>query len=362
MPIVAHSKLPSFTRLQQEGEEILDGERAQHQDIRELHIGLLNLMPDAALQPTERQFMRLVGGCNRIAQFYIHPFTLPGVQRSSATQVYIKRYYSDFKTLKEQGLDALIITGANVADRDLSQMPFWGDLTRVLDFAREAVTSTLCACLATHAALRYFHEIVRQPLGGKCCGIYSHTVREAKHPLIRNINTRFDVPHSRFNDVSSEQIEGAGVEVLVASKEAGVHLAVSQDLFRFIYLQGHPEYDRYSLLKEYKRDVGLFIKGLLQEYPAAPWNYFSQEARALLRNYRERVLSSSDPRSVAAEFPEQSLLRKVDNTWADTAKSVFNNWLGTVYQVTNRKRKKPFMEGIDPEDPLGIRHSKPASP
>ena len=132
--------------------------------------------------------------------------------------------------------------------------------------------------------------------------------------------------------------------------------------FRFIYLQGHPEYDRYSLLKEYKRDVGLFIKGLLQEYPAAPWNYFSQEARALLRNYRERVLSSSDPRSVAAEFPEQSLLRKVDNTWADTAKSVFNNWLGTVYQVTNRKRKKPFMEGIDPEDPLGIRHSKPASP
>ena len=362
MPIVAHSKLPSFTRLQQEGEEILDGERAQHQDIRELHIGLLNLMPDAALQPTERQFMRLVGGCNRIAQFYIHPFTLPGVQRSSATQVYIKRYYSDFKTLKEQGLDALIITGANVADRDLSQMPFWDDLTRVLDFAREAVTSTLCACLATHAALRYFHEIVRQPLGGKCCGIYSHTVREAKHPLIRNINTRFDVPHSRFNDVSSEQIEGAGVEVLVASKEAGVHLAVSQDLFRFIYLQGHPEYDRYSLLKEYKRDIGLFIKGLLQEYPAAPWNYFSQEARALLRNYRERVLSSSDPRSVAAEFPEQSLLRKVDNTWADTAKSVFNNWLGTVYQVTNRKRKKPFMEGIDPEDPLGIRHSKPASP
>ena len=263
--------------------------------------------------------------------------------------------------MKKRGLDALVITGANVADRDLSQVPFWDDLTRVFDFARQKVTSTLCACLATHAALQYFHQIVRQPLGGKCCGIYSHTIRQARHPLIRNINTRFDVPHSRYNDVSSDRIEKAGVEVLVASREAGVHLAVSQDLFRFIYLQGHPEYDRYSLLKEYKRDVGLFINGLMERYPAAPLNYFSQEAHTLLRNYRQRVLSSSDPRSLAAEFPEQSLLRNVDNTWADTAKSVFNNWLGMVYQVTNRERKKPFMEGIDPEDPLGIRRSRGTS-
>ena len=77
MPLVAHSDLPSFDRLRQEGQEVLLPGRAEKQDIRELHIGLLNMMPDAALQATERQFLRLVGSCNRIAQFYVHLFTFP---------------------------------------------------------------------------------------------------------------------------------------------------------------------------------------------------------------------------------------------------------------------------------------------
>ena len=79
MPLVAHSKLPTFELLQQQGHEMLSLDRAMHQDIRELHIGFLNMMPDAALQATERQFIRLVGGCNRIAQFYVYPFSLPGL-------------------------------------------------------------------------------------------------------------------------------------------------------------------------------------------------------------------------------------------------------------------------------------------
>jgi homoserine O-succinyltransferase len=43
------------------------------------------------------------------------------------------------------------------------------------------------------------------------------------------------------------------------------------------------------------------------------------------------------------------------NTWHDTAEAVVNNWIGKVYQLTNRDRKLPFMDGIDPEDPLGLR-------
>ena len=59
MPLVAHIDLPTFQRLREEGEEIVDPERASHQDIRELHIGLLNMMPDAALTATEHQFNRI---------------------------------------------------------------------------------------------------------------------------------------------------------------------------------------------------------------------------------------------------------------------------------------------------------------
>ena len=83
MPLVEHLELPTFSRLREQGHEVLPLDRAVHQDIRELHIGFLNMMPDAALVATERQFIRLVGNCNRIAQFYVYPFSLPGLPRGA---------------------------------------------------------------------------------------------------------------------------------------------------------------------------------------------------------------------------------------------------------------------------------------
>ena len=67
MPIVAYSDLPTFDRLRQQGETVLSPDRAAQQDIRELHIGVLNMMPDAALAATERQLFRLIGESNQIA-------------------------------------------------------------------------------------------------------------------------------------------------------------------------------------------------------------------------------------------------------------------------------------------------------
>ena len=100
MPLVAHTPLPSFDRLRRRGQEVLTLSRALSQDIRELHIGLLNMMPDSALEITERQFMRLVGNSNQIAQFYVHPFSVPGLQRSAETQAYIDQYYTTFEQVK----------------------------------------------------------------------------------------------------------------------------------------------------------------------------------------------------------------------------------------------------------------------
>ena len=141
MPLVQHSDLPTFTRLREHGHEVLSLDRAVHQDIRELHIGFLNMMPDSALQATERQFIRLVGSCNRIAQFFVYPFSLPGLKRRAETLDYIERYYSQFEELRANGLDALVITGANVANPTLDQEPFWDPLMEVVDWARSSVAS-----------------------------------------------------------------------------------------------------------------------------------------------------------------------------------------------------------------------------
>ncbi|MCW8925896.1 MAG: homoserine O-succinyltransferase [Xanthomonadales bacterium] len=355
MPLVEHLELPTFSRLREQGHEVMPLERAIHQDIRELHIGFLNMMPDAALGATERQFIRLVGSCNRIAQFYVYPFSLPGLQRSEETLAYIEKYYCDFEDLKAKGLDALIITGANVASPLLDQEPFWQPLMEVVRWADQNVASTLCSCLATHALLKQLYGIDRQPLQQKRWGVYDHRICVPGHPLLRGVNTRFNVPHSRHNDISRQQLEDAGLTVLVESGDGGVHMAVSPDQFRIIFFQGHPEYDLSSLLKEYKRELVRFLAGELDEAPPFPENYFSGQVCGLVRHYLAQVSQAGDDGWELPVFPEPEIKVLLDNTWGDTAKALVANWLGLVYQLTNLERTKQFMDGVDPNDPLGLK-------
>jgi len=185
MPLVEHTALPAFEKLRQRGEKVLTLKQAVHQDIRELHVGLLNMMPDAALIATEIQFMRLIGSCNQIAQFYVHPFTVSGLDRGKESQDYIDHYYSSFEEIKAMGLDALIVTGANVSNPSLDQEPFWEPLKEVITWAQEHVTSVLCSCLATHALVKQLYHIDREPMGSKLWGVYPHRIRHHDHPLLR---------------------------------------------------------------------------------------------------------------------------------------------------------------------------------
>jgi len=354
MPLVEHSNLPTFARLREHGHVVLSLDRAVHQDIRELHIGFLNMMPDSGLQATERQFIRLVGGCNRIAQFFVYPFSLPGLPRGQEALDYIDHYYSKFEDLKEQGLDALIITGANVTNPELDQEAFWSPLIDVVNWAQDNVASILCSCLATHALLKYFHGIERWPLPEKRWGVYNHRVSQPGHPLLREINTRFDVPHSRYNEISRAQLEDAGLTVLAESADGGVHMAVSPDQFRFIYFQGHPEYDINSLLKEYKREVLRFLAGELHEKPPFPAHYFSNDAARTAQRFVEQAIKARSSGKPNPDFLEKEVGPELDNTWGDTAKAIVNNWLGLVYQITNLDRKKQFMSEVDPKDPLSL--------
>ena len=354
MPLVSHNGLPTFERLRESGQTVLETGRAMHQHIRELHIGLLNMMPDAALEATERQFFRLVGESNPIAQFYMHPFTLDQLERGEKARQHIDAYYDTFEQLQRDGLDALIITGANPTHPTLSEEPFYTPLAEVVEWASENVTSTLCSCLATHAVLEARHGQQRRPLGFKRWGVYQHRVVDRSHPLVHDVNTLFQVPHSRFNAISRQQFEEAGLHVLAESEEAGVHLAVSSDRVRFVYFQGHPEYDTVSLLKEYKREVLRYASGERSDYPPFPDYFFLQRERAILDEYQVRLRRALDTGQPMPEFPERLVASRLDNTWHDTAEGIVANWIGLAYQLTHLDRKIPFMDGIDPRDPLGL--------
>ena len=354
MPLVAHNNLPAFERLSDEGLKVLKPNTAVHQDIREMHIGLLNMMPDAALGATERQFFRLIAESNPIAQFLVHPFTIDDIPRGKSAQKHITEFYETFDQVRERGLDALIITGANVIGSDLSEEPFWNALKEVADWAYDNVTSTLCSCLATHAILEFRFKQKREQQETKKWGVYEHRVIDPQHPLVADINTRFDVPHSRWNTVSPEQFEAAGLKILVTGDDGCVHLATSADGIRSVFFQGHPEYDTISLLKEYKRDINGYAIGEIPNYPPLPDNYFGKFAIGVLSEYQSRIDAAVANRLQLPEFPEVLIINHLDNTWHDTACAVVGRWVGLIYQITHHDRDKPFMDDIDINNPLNL--------
>jgi homoserine O-succinyltransferase len=172
--------------------------------------------------------------------------------------------------------------------------------------------------------------------------------------LVTSVNTLFDVPHSRFNEIGRDQFESAGARVLVESDSAGVHLAVSGDGLRLVMFQGHPEYDTVSLLKEYKREVKRYAAGARPDYPPFPENIFSRKSAAVLDEYRHILEHELDRGRPPPELPEARIAESLDNTWRDTAEGVIGNWMGLIYRVTNNDRRIPFMDGVDPDDPLGL--------
>ena len=354
MPLVAHNQLPTFVKLASEGVKVLKPNVAVQQDIRELHIGLLNMMPDAALEATERQFFRLIGESNPIAQFFVHPFSLPEIPRDAQTTEHIQSHYETFEQIKESGLDALIISGATVTELELKNEVFWDALIEVVDWAYDNVTSTLCSCIATHAVLEFRYGQKRKLQNFKKWGVFEHSVLDRSHPLVSGINTRFDVPHSRWNNMFPEQFETAKLKVLAAAENDCIHLATSEDGFRTVFFQGHPEYDTISLLKEYKREVNFFISGQRDQYPPLPVNYFGLFDSALFREHEARVKQAIESNSPVEKFPEALILDRLNNTWHDTACAVVGNWIGLIYQITHKDRHKPFMEGVDPDNPLHL--------
>jgi len=264
----------------------------------------------------------------------------------------VDSYYETFTNIKKVGLDALIITGANVTQTSLSKEPFWEPLIEVVDWAYENDTSTLCSCLATHAVMEFCYKQKRRPLAYKRWGVFSHTVLEQRHPLVLDVNTQFDVPHSRYNEISRPQLEQAGLAILAESEAGGVHMAVSPNQLRMIYFQGHPEYAAISLLKECKREVFRYVKGEREKTPRTPENFFSDEGESIVAAHIEAVVKAMDSSATVPEFPESELLAHIDNTWGDTGKAIVNNWLGLVYQLTSLDRREQFMPGVDPKNPL----------
>lgn len=332
MALVAHSTLPAFETMRSEGARVVRPSDAG--DRPSVAVGLLNLMPDAALRATDRQFIRLVSAVADEMDVWVYPFTVAAEHRGDEARRHIGDHYSSFDVVKEAGLDALIVTGANPAQDRLERETFWSGLGDVLDWASAEVGSVLCSCLATHAVLQKYRGMIRKRLPEKRWGVYSHH-RLMDHPLLDGLGERVEAPHSHWYDVTREEFESVGMTVVLESEEAGVHMAVDDDDF-YVFFQGHPEYDLVSLLKEYRRELGRFWRGERDDYPPVPEHYFSDVAIKRLIEYRPVLEEARRTGSQPLRLDESELLPKESHTWNAEGKVIYRNWLRRIRPTHSR--------------------------
>lgn len=297
MPIKFQSDLPAKRILEDENIFTIDETRALHQDIRPLQIAILNLMPNK--EDTEVQLLRSLS--NTPLQVDVTFLTTGTYVGTHTPTSHLDQFYLTFEDVKKRKFDGLIITGAPVELMEFEGVTYWDELVRIMDWSKTNVTSTLHICWGAQAGLYYHYGIQKRLLDKKMFGVFEHKVLKRKVPFVRGFDDIFFAPHSRYTTVSKEDVmKNEELTILAESEEAGIFMVIAQE-GKHIFVMGHPEYDRISLDKEYKRDIA---KGLTIEMP---------------KNY----------------YPDNSPELRPNLVWRAHANAMYSNWLNYyVYQVT----------------------------
>ncbi|MGH6988927.1 MAG: homoserine O-succinyltransferase MetA [Stellaceae bacterium] len=301
---------------------------------RQIEIGLVNNMPDTALEATERQFIALIEEAAPDLAVRLKLYSLPEVTRGERAAAHMKDRYRPIDALSHAALDALIVTGAEPRAPDLREEPYWRRLTQIVDWAQANTTSTIFSCLAAHAAVLHLDGIARRPLGRKLFGVFAEETAAA-HAFTCDLDL-IATPHSRWNELREAHLAAAGYTILTRSREAGVGMFAKQQDSLLLFIQGHPEYEAETLLREYRRDIGRYLRGEREGFPGRPRHYFGPRASDRIKAYRDRAIILRD-RDYLAEFPIFELRRAVRHVWRPGAVALYRNWLGLLERGKPRR-------------------------
>ena len=297
MPIKIDSNLPARKLLENENVFVMTEERAVSQDIRPLKILILNLMPTKI--ETETQLLRLLS--NSPIQVEAELLQTATHEVKNVSKEHMFKFYKTFDEIKDERFDGMVVTGAPVENMEFEQVDYWDELCRIFEWSKTNVYSSFFICWGAQAALYYKYGLRKYQLDRKMFGVLEHVSLDSFHPLMRGLDDKFWVPHSRHTEVRRGDIALIkDLQILSYSEKAGVHLLSDMECRNF-FSTGHSEYDRDTLAKEYFRDAE---KGLDIDLPE---NYFPD----------------NDP----AKTPEVK--------WRGAANIIFSNWLNYfVYQRT----------------------------
>lgn len=266
MPIITKKGLPVNDILKEEKIQILE-ELADDEKSNLIQIAILNLMP--LKEDTELQLLRKLSTAKKSIKVTF--FNVISYIGTHTNPEHMKKFYSTFEKLKNQKFDGLIITGAPVEQMKFEEVIYWEELTKIIEWSKTNVKSTLYICWGAQAGLYYNYNINKVLMDDKKFGVFKHKINDKYSNLLKKFEEDFKAPHSRHTTVRREDIEKYPELTIVSeSEEAGVFIVENKEKNQ-IFVTGHLEYSVDTLDKEYKRDLS---KGLKIEMPK---NYYKDD-------------------------------------------------------------------------------------
>jgi len=313
-------------------------------------IGLINNMPDGALDATERQFLSLLNSASEGMLVCLSFHALPNVPRGEVGARHVSKCYSSTENLWGKSLDGLIVTGREPLTPNLTDEPYWESLVDVLEWAKNNTNSTIWSCLAAHAALLHMDGIGRIRSNGKYSGVFECD-RISNHPLTADAPSSFKLPHSRWNGLPEDALISCGYSVLTRSADAGVDTFIKQYKSLFVFFQGHPEYEANTLLLEYRRDIGRYFRRETNSYPLMPRNYFDRETAIRLTTLQNKAISQ--PREdLLAEISAALEMTRIRSTWHSTSTRIYRNWLEYICAQKELRLKEKALPSQHTHNPV----------
>jgi homoserine O-succinyltransferase len=289
-------------------------------------------MPDGAFEDTERQFLELLdaaSGCETVA---VTRYALAGVPRGERIEARIAEQYRPVADMKTDPPDLLVLTGANPVEDHLTDEPHWAELADLLTWSTTSVSSVLLSCLSAHAGLAVFDGVDRGRLDAKCTGVFLQEV-VAGHPLVDGLTGPVVLPHSRLNDIPEATVVGAGYRVALRNRDGGWSVADrTVGRARVVLVQGHPEYDPSSLLREYQRDARRYVTGERDDLPRLPEQCTTGVDWDRLRTLQQRLVDGERRPDLVESFPFDEVGARASWPWRTPATKLYANWLAGVPQ------------------------------
>jgi homoserine O-succinyltransferase len=290
----------------------------------------VNNMPDAAFEATERQFIDLLTAGSGGEEVEVRRHALAGVPRGERTAARIAEEYSPVETSHADPPDLLIVTGSNPVEANIEDEPYWGELVDLLSWGAGNVQSMVLSCLSAHAALTHFDGLERVRLPSKCAGVFAQEVVRDHH-LAAGLEPEVILPHSRTSTVPQHLLDAAGYEIALSSEEVGWSVATrTVGGAEVVLIQGHPEYEPSSLLREYHRDARRFVQHERDEEPVLPFHCVAPEDWPELEELHRAITGNRRDPAVLESYPFDAVGARATWPWHLVAERLYANWLAGV--------------------------------